>query len=170
MLNSLSVEADDILEQKFVNKKQQEDVVLEQIKKEYNFDEIKEDFYEAAVPRQLDFFYGEENSNFNQVIKFLSPSNENREFITFLLSNQEQNLMANNSLSIHIESGDIFYENFNTGENFYNFILAQQDDQTAPAPKQISYHNSFEFSILILSLPRLGLVSKSTSLGRFVGS
>ena len=45
--------------------------------------------------------------------------------------------MANNSLSIHIESGDIFYENFNTGENFYNFILAQQDDQTAPAPKQI---------------------------------
>ena len=110
---------------------------LNRSRKNIIFKEIKEDFYEAAVPRQLDFFYGEENSNFNQVIKFLSPSNENREFITFLLSNQEQNLMANNSLSIHIESGDIFYENFNTGENFYNFILAQQDDQTAPAPEQI---------------------------------
>ena len=73
--------------------------------------------------------------------------------------------MTNNSLSVHIESGDIFYQNVNTGENFYNFILAQQDDQTAPAPKQISYHNSFEFSILILSLPCLGLRSKSTSLG-----
>ena len=45
--------------------------------------------------------------------------------------------MTNNSLSIHIESGDFFYQNFNTGENFYNFILAQQDDQTAPAPEQI---------------------------------
>ena len=55
MLNLLSVETDDILEQKFVNKKQQEDAVLEQIKKEYNFDEIKVDFYEVAVPRQLDF-------------------------------------------------------------------------------------------------------------------
>ena len=75
--------------------------------------------------------YGGENSNFNQAIEHLLPSNENREFITFLLSNQEQNLTTNNSLSIHIESGDIFYQNFNTdqnfnmGENFYNFILAQ---------------------------------------------
>ena len=52
--------------------------------------------------------------------------------------------MTGNSLSIHIESGDIFYQNFNTGESFYNFILAQQDDQTAPVPKRISYHHSFE--------------------------
>ena len=35
--------------------------------------------------------------------------------------------MTNNSLSIHI----------------YNFILAQQDDQTAPVPKRISYHHNF---------------------------
>ena len=39
--------------------------------------------------------------------------------------------MANNSLSIHIESGDIFCQNLNAAENFYNFILAQQDNQTA---------------------------------------
>ena len=41
--------------------------------------------------------------------------------------------MTNNS--IHIESGKIFYQNFNTGKNFYNFVLALQDDQTAPVPK-----------------------------------
>ena len=35
--------------------------------------------------------------------------------------------MTNNSLSIHIVSGDIFYDNFNTNENFYSFLLAQQD-------------------------------------------
>ena len=40
LLNTLGVEADDILDQEFVNKKQQEDEVLEQIKEEYNFDEI----------------------------------------------------------------------------------------------------------------------------------
>ena len=50
--------------------------------------------------------------------------------------------MTNNSLSIHIESGDIFYQNFNANENFYNFLPAQQDDQTATVPKQISYCNS----------------------------
>ena len=122
LLNLLGVEADDISEQKYVNKK---DAALEQIKEDYNFDEIKDAFDEGVVPHQLDFFYGGENRNFNQAIEFLSPSNENREFIAFILSDLGQNLMTNNSLSIYIESGDIFYQNFNTNENFYNFLLAQ---------------------------------------------
>ena len=65
-------------------------------------------------------------------------------FIAFLLSDQGQNLMTNNNLSIHIESGDIFYQNFNTGENFYNFLMAQQNNQMANIPKKSSYHHSFE--------------------------
>ena len=52
--------------------------------------------------------------------------------------------MTSNSLSIHSEYGDIFYQNFNTGENFYHFILAGQNDQTASVPKRISYHHGFE--------------------------
>ena len=52
--------------------------------------------------------------------------------------------MTNNSLFSHIESGDIFYQNFNTGKNFYNFMITWQDDQTAPVPKRISYHYSFK--------------------------
>ena len=56
------------------------------IKKDYNFDEIKDAFDEGAFPHQLHFFYGGENSNFNQAIELLSPSNENREFIAFLLT------------------------------------------------------------------------------------
>ena len=138
LLNSLGVEADDILEQKFINKKEEEDAVLEQIKEDYNFDQIKKAFDEAAVPPQLHFFYGGENSNFNRAVEFLLLSNENREFTAFLFSDKGQNLMMDNSLSIHIESGDIFYENFSTNGNFYNFLFAQQDDQTATVPKRIS--------------------------------
>ena len=52
--------------------------------------------------------------------------------------------MTSNSLSIHIESGNIFYENFNTNENFYSFLLAQQDETKAIIPKRIAYHYSFE--------------------------
>ena len=66
LLNTLGVKADDILEQKFVNQKQQEDAVLEQIKEEYNFDKIKDAFDEGTIPQQLDFFYGGENSSFNR--------------------------------------------------------------------------------------------------------
>ena len=52
--------------------------------------------------------------------------------------------MTNNSLSIHIESGDIFSQNFNMSENFYNFLMAEKNDWTANVPKRISYHHSFE--------------------------
>ena len=52
--------------------------------------------------------------------------------------------MTQNKLSIHVESGDIFYDNHNTGENFYNFLLSQQNDEVAYVPKKLSYKNSFE--------------------------
>ena len=52
--------------------------------------------------------------------------------------------MTQNKLSIHVESGDIFYDNHNTGENFYNFLLSQQNDEAAYVPKRLSYKNSFE--------------------------
>ena len=144
LLNTLCVEADDILDQEFINIKQQEDEVLEKIKEEYDFDEFKDVFDEGTVPQQLDFFYGGENSSFNRTVEFLSLSNENREFIVFLAFDLGQNLMTNNSLSIHIENGDIFYQKFKAGENFYNFLIAQQNDQTTTVPKRFSYHHSFE--------------------------
>ena len=52
--------------------------------------------------------------------------------------------MTNNSLSIHIESGNIFYQIFHTNENFYSFLLAQQDETIAIIPKHIAYHYSFD--------------------------
>ena len=52
--------------------------------------------------------------------------------------------MTQNKLSIHVESGDIFYDNHNTEENFYNFLLSQQNDEAAYVPKKISNSNSFE--------------------------
>ena len=143
LLNQLGVEANDILKQKYVNKKREEYAVLEQIKEDYSFDEIKDAFDEGVAPHQLDFFYGGENSNFNQDIEFVSPSNENREFIAFLRSDQGQNLMANNSLSIHNESGDI--QNFNTGENFLQFFNLLEIDnalELLPTFQLFYYKNS----------------------------
>ena len=52
--------------------------------------------------------------------------------------------MTQNKISIHVESGDIFYDNHNTGENFYSFLLSQQNDEAAYVPKKLSYRNSFE--------------------------
>ena len=45
--------------------------------------------------------------------------------------------MKQNKISIHVESGDIFYNNHNTGENFYSFLLSPQNDEAAYVPKKI---------------------------------
>ena len=55
--------------------------------------------------------------------------------------------MTQNKLSILVESGDIFYDNHNTGEKFYSFLLSQQNDEATYVPKMFSYRNSFETNI-----------------------
>ena len=52
--------------------------------------------------------------------------------------------MAQNKLSIHVDSGDIFYNNHNTEENFYSFLLSQQNEEAAFVSKKFSYSNTFE--------------------------
>ena len=42
--------------------------------------------------------------------------------------------MTQNKLSIHVDSVDIFYNNHNTGENFYSVLLSQQNDEAAYVP------------------------------------
>ena len=55
--------------------------------------------------------------------------------------------MTENRLSVNVVSGDIFYNNNNTGENFYNFLLSQQNDEAAFVPKKFSYSKDFETDI-----------------------
>ena len=86
----------------------------------------------------IQFFDGGTTDNLDQACFLFSLSpNNNREFIAFLVSGIGQN-MTNNSLSIHTQSGNIFYHNLNTNENFCTFFLAQEDDTKAIIPKPIS--------------------------------
>ena len=118
---------------------------MKKIKEEYGFEDIKDAMEEEGnVPESIYFFYGGESKNFVRALEFIGLSSMNREFAAFLLSELGQQVMAENKLSIHVESGDIFYENHNTGENFYNFLLAQQYEDAAFIPKKFSYRRSFE--------------------------
>ena len=90
------------------------------------------------------FFYGGDSQKFVDALEFVGLSPINREFATFLLSDLGRQTMTKNKLSIHVELGDVFYDNQNTGENFYSFLLSQQNDEVAYVPKKNSYINSFE--------------------------
>ena len=71
----------------------------------------------------IQFFHGGKTENFDQAcfLFSLSLNNNNKEFIAFLISGIGQN-MTNNHLSIHIESGNIFYHNFSIKENLCSFF------------------------------------------------
>ena len=116
-------------------------MILEKIKDEYGFEDMKN---EGQEPKNINFFYGGYSNKFLRSLEFIALSPMNREFGAFLMSDLGRQIMGENKLSIHVESGDIFYEDHNTEESFYNFLLAQQNDDATFIPKKFSYRRSFE--------------------------
>ena len=57
LLNVLTTEAEGILEDDYVNDKVIQEKTIEQIKDEYNFDDIKDAFDEGKIPPQLNLFF-----------------------------------------------------------------------------------------------------------------
>ena len=112
---------------------------------EYKVEDIKGTMDETGqVPESIYFFYGGESQIFVDALEFIGLSPISREFGAFLLSDLGRQTMTQNKLSIHVESGDIFHDNRNTGENFYSFLLSQQNDEAAYVPKRFSYRHSFK--------------------------
>ena len=97
----------------------------------------------GEILESIYFFYGGESQQFVQALEFIGLSRINREFATFLLFDLGPKTMTQNKLSIHVESGEIFYDNHNTGD----FLLSQQNDEVAYVPKAFSYRKSFEVYI-----------------------
>ena len=137
----MGVEAND---SNFITPQEENDVVLEPLKEDYKFDEIKDTFDEGIIHGSLEFCYVNDNDSFVKNVKFLNPSSDNREFVTFLLSDLGRNVMTSNRLSIHIANGDIFYENHNAGNNIYTFLMDQQNENAAFILKKFAYRNTFE--------------------------
>ena len=137
LIENLGVAAGNLLDAENRTRQEEEDVVLEQIKEEYGFEDIKDAFDNGYVPDSVYFFCGWESENFARAVEFLGPDADNRKFAAFSLSDLGRQVMTSNRLLIHVETGDIFYENHITGENFYNFLNAQQNKQAAFIPRKI---------------------------------
>ena len=139
MINSLGTNAQNLFDKDSLTKKEEEDEVPKIFMEECDIENIKDTMDESAqVPESIYFFYGGDSDEFVKALEFIGMSPVNREFSAFLLSDLGRKIMTQNKLSIHVESGDIFYDNHNTDENFYSFLLSQQNDEAAFIPKKIS--------------------------------
>ena len=68
----------------------------------------------------------------------LGLTRDNSDFIKFLWLSKGEQIMQENSMSIQLESENFFYDNFNTQECFYDFLLNQQDENKLIIKKK--YH------------------------------
>ena len=146
LLNSLGTTAQNLFDTDAPpSKKEEEDEILKDFMEEYDIENIKNTMDETAqVPESFFFFYGGDSEQFVNALDFIGLSPINREFGAFLLSDLSRQTMTQNKLSIHVESGELFYNYQNIVENFYNFLLSQQNDEAAYVQKKFSYRNSFE--------------------------
>ena len=141
----LGTEGEDLFDANaLLSKKEEEDEILQKVIEEYDIPGMKEAMDETGqVPESIYFFYGGDSQNFVDALEFIGLSPINREFAAFLVSDLGRQVMTQNKLSIHVESGDTFYDNQNTEENFYSFLLSQQNDEAAYVPKNFSNSNTF---------------------------
>ena len=118
--------ADKVLEVNYQLQKEKEELELENFKREYNLDKLADELDRGVVPDILEFYFGGDNEKFFKAIIQFSPNSEKINFIDFLDSDYGSRLMHENNLSIHIESGNLYYNCLNTGESFYDFVLSQR--------------------------------------------
>ena len=76
---------------------------------------------------QFEFFQGGENSKFDAFMNRFGLTTENKKFVEFLQSEYCKKILENNNLKIHVETGNIYYNDRDTNEAIFQFIQNQQN-------------------------------------------
>ena len=98
-----------------------------------NAQEMIAELDRGKLPDQLKFFEGdgrEKDLVLQKMRKNIGNfSKASLEFLQYLSSDYGKELLQRNKFKIHVESGEIFHDNINTGKSFYN-IFSDQEDET----------------------------------------
>ena len=112
------------------------------IKKENaRFADFSDQLDRGEIPEELKFFSGG-RSNSNSLFQRLEAHNlieGNQDFIEYLATDECQNALERDGISIHLSSGDIFINNENTGESLYTFLDNQQNETKKEIPLDFTY-------------------------------
>ena len=95
------------------------------------------------TPLEFEFFKGGKNEKFSEYIKSLAPSAENLEFLDFVQSDICLKILQDNKLKIHIETGDIYYDNKDTNKSIFDFFINQQNPTTGYIKHKFVYDQDY---------------------------
>ena len=93
------------------------------------------------IPTELQFFNGgiEQADILYERLGSQGLVKNNEQFIEFLATDECQEALQRDGISIHIPTGDIFVNNQNTEESIYTFLDNQQDETKKDIPLDFSY-------------------------------
>ena len=67
------------------------------------------------------------NPKFDSFVKIYGLTNENIQFVDFLQSGYCKEILQSNNLKIHVETGNIYYNDTDTNESIFDFMKNQQN-------------------------------------------
>ena len=73
----------------------------------------------------------------------LNESSKN--FLDYLFSGFACEVLSKNKMKIHLESGNIYYNNLNMRESIYNFMTVQQDETKKSIDFELDINDDFKF-------------------------
>ena len=82
----------------------------------------------GEIPKELNFFVGGLNNEFENRVRSLGISTSSSEFLDFLQSDICADIMKANKLKIHVESGNIYHDNNDTNKSIYSFFENQENE------------------------------------------
>ena len=139
-LPKISTTLDDQIFEKEQEKRREEE---EQIKPEIGLQKLKDELDAGEVPKELEFYFGGLNKNFFCACQNVGLNEKNKFFINFLSSKIGSQIFRENSMSIHIETGNVYFDGYNTNESIYEFLLSQQDETKQKIHTTLSYSDTF---------------------------
>ena len=120
-LQSIFPDVDQTIKRESETFKEKIDDLDQIIEKVSNIDDDQEDQDEQKI-FGFEFFTGGFNQKFDSFVRKFGLSTENQEFVNFLQWDLYKEILENNNLKIHIETGNICYKNEDTSELVFEFI------------------------------------------------
>ena len=115
-----------------------------EIEKTSDFVDFSRQLDEGEIPEEMQFYNGGEGVD--QLQREIISSNlelGNEEFIEFLATEECQDALARDGLSIDVPTGQIFHENENTGNSLFDFLRNQQDETKKQIPLDFTYDDDY---------------------------
>ena len=141
-LHSIFPDVDQTIKQESETFKEKIDDLNEIIEK---ISSISDDEDEQKI-FEFEFFTGGFNQNFDSLVCKIGLSTENQEFVDFLQWDLCKQILENNNLKIHNETGNIYYKNEDTYESIFEFIKNQQDSSKGIINYDLSFERSYKDS------------------------